>query len=211
MKTKSIVKMGLAGLVALALQSCNNGTGSQIDGHYEESSAAEMEYFRGGQVAVPEYAPSTSVIMGMPAIDVFDKEDLVDAILAAGADTVYITTGSRSRVSTQDASFRNLRQKLGSRIDRVKVVRQAAQGGLTVWARDWAPLGARSIGQGPEDLRLVDFNYYPRRQADDATARAIETVYSLDRVSVPVYNEGGNFMNNDRGSLYDDESSHPSQ
>jgi len=52
---------------------------------------------------------------------------------------------------------------------------------------------------GGGELNLVDFNYYPNRQADDSTARSLLAILPLDRVSVPVYNEGGNFMTNRNG------------
>jgi agmatine/peptidylarginine deiminase len=44
-----------------------------------------------------------------------------------------------------------------------------------------------------------DFNYYPRRAVDDAVPSNLEATFpGWERVSVPVYNEGGNFMSNGR-------------
>jgi agmatine/peptidylarginine deiminase len=65
-----------------------------------------------------------------------------------------------------------------------------------VWARDWAPLSA--IGN-PDSTNagktvMLDFNYYSARPGDDVTPRSIEMSTQTPRVSVPVYNEGGNFM-----------------
>ena len=48
-------------------------------------------------------------------------------------------------------------------------------------------------------MRVVDFNYYPDRTTDDFAPQALEAYEGFQRVSVPVYNEGGNFMNNSDG------------
>ena len=199
MKLPKKAKLIALGLLLSLNFACGNGKQSKVQGHYEETTEEAMEVFRGNQFAVPEYAPTESVILGMPALDLFQREDLVAAILAAGAEKVFLTTRAGSSTSINRANLQRLRNLLGSDINRVEIVNQAAAGGLTVWARDWAPIGARTLNSFSDELRLVDFNYYPRRKADDATARAMETIYSLDRVSVPVYNEGGNFMNNDVG------------
>ncbi|MFY7930870.1 MAG: agmatine deiminase family protein, partial [Oligoflexus sp.] len=69
-------------------------------------------------------------------------------------------------------------------------------GMLTVWARDWSPLGALTPSG---DLHLLDLNYYPSRPADDSTGRTMAGFKGVPRVSLPVYNEGGNFMANEDG------------
>jgi agmatine deiminase len=173
---------------------------SSLEGHYEEATADDMAEYTGMQDVVPEYKPTSGVIVSLPLITEFNREDLIVELFEAGADKVWLTTERTSRMSKDSSVFNRLAKQLGDRFADVELVPQAAGGNVTVWARDWAPLGAASRSEAfADDLRLVDFNYYPRRQADDAAARAMETVYSLERISVPVYNEGGNFMNNDRG------------
>ena len=201
LKCRKITTLGLVSLV-IGLSSCHSQQEqSRVDGHYEDSSAEEMANFIGAQTVVPEYESSSRVIIGSPLLQYYNKVDLVEAILDAGVDEVLVTVSQGASTSTSGPLFSRLRAKIGSRIDQVRAVNQAERGGLTVWARDWAPLGAETSGLGTfgDGLSLVDFNYYPRRQADDATARALETVFSSKRISVPVYNEGGNFMINSSG------------
>jgi agmatine/peptidylarginine deiminase len=114
----------------------------------------------------------------------------------AGAKKVWVTVSRGSGESLQSPTFSRLRQVLGRDINKISVVEQKDSGQVTVWARDWSPLGAVTTNN---ELRLLDFNYYPRRQADDATSRSFAGLTGIPRVSVPVYNEGGNFMNNMRG------------
>jgi hypothetical protein len=77
------------------------------------------------------------------------------------------------------------------------------ENGPTVWARDWSPLSAKNLTG--ENI-IMDLNYYPERQWDDGTPRAFlsyftnpqtphQNYFPKERVALPVYNEGGNFMN----------------
>ncbi len=184
--------------IACGPQSQSN---SELDGHYEESSARAMQVFDGQQEAIAEYEAVQDVIISLPLLTEFNKELMAREILNSGIDTLWITVPSDYQGDLQDSEFAELRRVVGDKIARVKLLQQREDGPLTVWSRDWAPLGARTTAG---KLRLVDFNYYPNRSADDSTARSMLPILrtsnaSIDRVSVPVYNEGGNFMNNSQG------------
>lgn len=183
-------------LFALSLVACGGPEASQLDGHYEDSSAAAAAVFRGQQTVPPEYAPTLGVIVSQPLLTNFGREDIVKAVLDAGAAKVWVVVPRGSRESLQSSSFSRLRSLLGQDVNKVDVLTQKDSGGLTVWARDWAPLGSVD---NKGKLRLLDFNYYPDRPADDSTGRAFEGFTGVERVSVPVYNEGGNFMSNSGG------------
>jgi agmatine/peptidylarginine deiminase len=182
--------------LSLAVTACGPEAKSKLDGHYEEATASEMSAYRGKQTVPAEYAKSDAVIVSSELMSSYGREDLVKAIMDAGVKKVWITTSRGSGLSLQSSAFSRLRQTLGTQISKVSVVEQKDAGQVTVWARDWAPLGAVTANN---ELRLLDFNYYPRRTADDATARSFAGLTGIPRVSVPVYNEGGNFMNNNRG------------
>ncbi|HYX35222.1 MAG TPA: agmatine deiminase family protein [Oligoflexus sp.] len=182
--------------LTLVASACGTGAKSKLDGHYEEATASNMAVYRGQQVVPAEYAKADSVIVSSELLSGYGREDLVKAILDAGAKKVWVTVNRGSGQTLQSSTFSRLRQALGTSISKVSVVEQKDSGQVTVWARDWAPLGALSDSS---ELRLIDFNYYPRRVADDATARSFAGLTGVERVSVPVYNEGGNFMNNNRG------------
>ncbi len=183
-------------LFLLALACGRSPSDAQLDGHYEDATAASSQVYRGQQVVQPEYADNDAVIVSSALIDSFGREDIVKAIVDAGAKRVYMTSSRGAGLTLQSASLSKLRQMLGSQINKVSLVEQADSGYVTVWARDWSPLGAVSSNN---KLHLLDLNYYPRRPADDATSRSLAGFTGLTRVSVPVYNEGGNFMINGRG------------
>ena len=76
----------------------------------------------------------------------------------------------------KSSATRNLEAQLG---DKVIAVPQMVDGILTVWARDWAPLGAKAANG---ELRLLDFNYYTGRLTDDYTPSTLGNYFP--RVSV---------------------------
>lgn len=202
MKPSVAIKLGVSSLLLLSL-SCGKyqqQDSSSLDGHYEKFTKEKAQSFIGKQTVVPEYDPVESVVISMPLIEGYGKEDLVKAILDAGAKKVFVTVESyRSGMTTNSKSFSTLKNLLGRDIEKVELVPQAKGGDLTVWARDWAPLGALSGSDKSDGPILVDFNYYPDRPSDDVTSISMEKSLDYDRVSVPVYNEGGNFMVNSRG------------
>ncbi len=188
----------LATSLALGLYACGGSVDrSQLEGHYEQSTAAEAEAFRGQQRIPAEYAQSQGVILSQTLLTNYGREDLVKAVLDSGVPQVWIVVPKGSNASLQSGTFSRLRTLLGSQVAKVKLIPQKDGGGLTVWARDWSPLGA--LAQDGS-VRLLDLNYYPSRPADDATSRALAEQAGLSRVSLPVYNEGGNFMTNQQGT-----------
>ncbi len=188
-------KVFIAGLFTLAVSACGQQGSSHLDGHFENSSSQEANKFSGSQIIPPEYAPVDSVIVSEALITNYGREDLIQAILDAGAQSVLMAVPRNSSTSTSTLTYSNLRQMIGKRIAQVKLLPQTASGTLTVWARDWSPLSAISKDG---KIRLLDLNYYPERPADDSMARTLEKTMGYSRVSVPVYNEGGNFMDNGR-------------
>lgn len=197
MITLGPLQLSLFSLIMLA--ACRE-TPSSLDGHYEDGSRQTIEKNAGLQRVTAEYEASQGVIISFPLVRDFSRYDLVSAILKAGVDSLWITVPSETTDSLSDASARNAFSKLkiaaGDSIDKVRLVPQQTPGSLSVWARDWAPLSAAVQGGG---MRLLDFNYYPERPADDFTPQSFERLLDFDRMSVPVYNEGGNFMNNSLG------------
>ncbi|RZA23507.1 MAG: hypothetical protein EOP10_12545 [Proteobacteria bacterium] len=183
----------------MTLTSCSQPAqdGSKLDGHYENATANKLNSLAGTFRAVAEYEPSQGVIISLPLIETYNKTDFAAAIVNSDVDTLWITVPSTFTGNVQtSAVFAGLRQALGSKISKVKLVRQQTPGSLTVWARDWSP---QSSVNANGEIGLIDFNYYPNRDADDFTAQSMERLLDFDRVSVPVYNEGGNFMNTTAG------------
>lgn len=167
---------------------------SGVHGHYEDATAKDQAQYQGQQTMIHEHAPTQSVLVGLPLLTDYKREDLLQAILEAGAEDIYIMVPENLRGDINHPRYEPLREKLGTDISKVSLVPNRTTG--TVWARDWAPQGALT-NEGA--MRFLDFNYYPQRSSDDSVPRALAKALKVDRVSVPVYNEGGNFMNNSRG------------
>lgn len=195
MSASKLLSLGI--ISTILLSSCGKKSNeSTLDGHYEEASASTMQFFDSTQTVPPEYENSQGVIISLPAIEDYGKEEMAAEFFDAGIERLWITVPSNFSGSLSSPTFNKLRNALGSNLSKVSLVKQADSGPVTVWARDWSPMAAQATDG---DVNLVDFNYYPDRPADDSTARSLLKILPLDRVSVPVYNEGGNFMNNRNG------------
>ncbi len=172
---------------------------SKLDGHFESSNAKESNLFKGGQIIAAEYAPVQGVVISLPLLKEYGRAQMAADILHSSVDSLWITVPQSFSEELDGPSFSELRSLAGQDFSKVKLVRQSVAGSLTVWARDWAPLSAKT---DDGTLRLLDFNYYADRPADDATARSLLPLLPVERVSVPVYNEGGNFMSNSLGACF---------
>lgn len=186
--------LGFSGILSCGAQGPSN---SSLDGHYENATASKLNSLAGSFRAAAEFEPSKGVIISLPLIQTHGKSDFAAALVNSEIDTLWITVPSNFTEAVQSSPvFADLRQLLGSQISKVQLVPQQTKGSLSVWARDWAP---QSSINTKGEIGLIDFNYYPDRKADDFTAQSMERLLAFDRISVPVYNEGGNFMNTRAG------------
>ncbi|MDD1421229.1 agmatine deiminase family protein [Dolichospermum sp. ST_sed1] len=186
-------------VLLLTLNSCGNQQKqtSKLDGHYENSSAELMSPYANTQVAAAEYEPVGKVVLSLPIIINYGREDLIAEILKSNVDEVVIHVPQSFNETTGGNTFAKLRNMVGADISKVKLVKaKNIDGTVSVWARDWSPQGAFNANN---ELVLLDFNYYARRQTDDFSTQILSQTYGYNRVSIPVYNEGGNFMNNEDG------------
>ena len=183
----------------LLVSCCDIPEVSKLDGHFEDFNEELLLPLKNQQSLVPEYADADSVLISLPLLTIFKKESLVQKILTSGINTIYVAVSHDYSGTIGHEDFSTLRKMLGDRINQVKILRQNHNGPVSVWARDWAPISTVS---NDGQLRLVDFNYYSHRPADDGTALSLAKSYGIDRLSLPVYNEGGNFMANSRGECF---------
>ncbi|WP_141735247.1 agmatine deiminase family protein [Oligoflexus tunisiensis] len=213
----------------LFLAACGQGTqqASQVKGHPEYldekyTAQTSKDNLLVTPIAVPEYKPSKSVIISLTVLTSSQQHAMAKALLDSGIETLYVMVPRyyAHKTAGQSPDFKTLKD-LGADLTKIVLVpakdssekiSEGTSGNqyLTVWARDWSPQPAyTAAGQ----LVLLDFNYYSNRDADDSAARSLVDLFNQDlpvsaivtstevvsRVSVPVYNEGGNFMNNDDG------------
>jgi agmatine/peptidylarginine deiminase len=215
----------LAFLTACSQQATNM---SSVKGHPEYigdkyTAQTDKDTILVRPVAVPEYRDSKSVVISLTVLTSTNQHAMAKALLDSGIEKLYVMVPRvyAYKTAAQSPDFKALKD-LGGDLSRVVLVPakdSAATSAnlskgekyLTVWARDWSPQPAYT----PEgQLVLLDFNYYSDRDADDSAARSLVELWNQDlptsaiitspelvsRISVPVYNEGGNFMNNDDGA-----------
>ncbi len=171
---------------------------SELDGHFEESHAQQLNAFKGKQVVPPEYAPTDGLIVGDNILLEYEKDALIVAAFKAGIKKVHMLTTSSGRLTLESDAFDGLRRKIPQHMDNIIITPRVSSGERSVWARDYAPFMAVTKGDNPQ-LVMLDFNYFPQRPGDDSAARSLEGVMAQKRASIPVYIEGGNFMINARG------------
>ncbi|RYZ88900.1 MAG: hypothetical protein EOP04_08270 [Proteobacteria bacterium] len=194
---KLIPTMLLTSLTFLTACGQQDKQGSKLEGHYENATTTSMASFRGAQTVVPEYANSRGVIIALPYLTNFNKAEALAEVLKTNIEKLWIVVPSNYSGSLNGADFKELRTLAGNSFNKVQLVPQKVPGSLTIWARDWSPLTGRAANGAS---RLLDFNYYPNRQTDDFTAQSFISTLPFERVSIPVYNEGGNFMSNTDGA-----------
>lgn len=167
---------------------------SQFFGHYEGSDFGQSELYRNQQTIVPEHATQNGVIVGLPLLEDYRQEEFVAALLREG--TVWMMAPLSVR-NSDSAVFDKLKGIAGEAMANLKIANPNGSARTqSVWARDWSPLMARNASG---KLHILDINYYPNRHLDDNVPQAMSALMGWPRVSVPVYNEGGNFMVNSRG------------
>jgi len=77
--------------LTLVTTACGSGAKSKLDGHYEDASATSMSAYRDQQVVPAEYAKADGVIVSSELMSSYGREDLVKAIVDAGAKKSWVT------------------------------------------------------------------------------------------------------------------------
>jgi agmatine/peptidylarginine deiminase len=195
---KSIFVPSILALILSLVTGCKHHTDltSQATGHFEDYEEATLTRFSGQQTIVPEYHPSQGVVIALELIRHYKFEEFAAQLLEQKIKTLWIFVPAGYSAEQEQADLGALYQKLGAAASKVKLIKPDQDGAQTVWTRDYAPLTAKDTDGA---LRLIDFNYYTYRQADDSIPSAMKRSLSMERISLPVYNEGGNFMINGRG------------
>ncbi len=179
------------------LNACADQTpNSHVKGHYEQVEASAMDAFRNQQAVLPEYAPSQGVLMAYTMFTEHGREDMALSFLKAGIETLWVAVPKDYTRESELKDLAKLYEVAGKYASAIQLVRAPEAGQLREWTRDYAPLTAHTR-EG--EVRLLDLNYYSDRPADDSIPKELSRMLGVQRVSVPVYNEGGNFMNNSRG------------
>ena len=87
---KQLFKSSLLVLGLGVVTSCGSESTSNLEGHYENTTAAEMQKYIGQQVVSSEWAPSRSVIIAQP-LDM-GHSDIAYA-MANDVDRIWVNSG----------------------------------------------------------------------------------------------------------------------
>lgn len=179
-----------------ALGGCHPNSHSQTDGHYEHSSADELAQHANKQILIPEYAPSEGVIISSKLLTDYNANEEIKAFAESDVKIIYVV-GSflefQNFLTLVEASAHLLPYK--NKFGHLPLLTPQE----SVWARDWSPFFASTANKAP---KILDFNYYVKRRVDDSVPRALAEKSQIPRLSLPLYLEGGNFMNTSSGHCF---------
>lgn len=184
-------------LMAGPLACSPSSSDSRVSGHFEDSDAAALEPFRFGQTVVPEYQPSEAVLVSSQMLVEHDQESMMQELLGSGIDSLWITVPHGYTAEEEQEDFKDLYDRLQQNRTKVKLLEQPKPGRQREWSRDYGPWIAKAADGS---RRLLEFNYFPSRPSDDSVPSALAQGLNVPRLSLPIYIEGGNFMNNDSGT-----------
>ncbi len=212
-RVRSFCSVGVALVAFLAFGCADTQADDRTDArdnavYSEDSTIGELEVWadRGLKVTA-EYHPVATVLVSIRLLTEPETNELLaKAILDAGANLIVVVEKELDG-GLSNTAFDKLRATLGNRHQpletRISILKND-RGAPLVWTRDSAPLMAKA---SDGTAVLLDFNYHrgsgptsgPKDEIADYVPRALANASGLPRVSVPVYNEGGNFMINDDG------------
>ncbi len=187
-----------AGATLLVITGCqqHQPRESRLAGHFEASDSATLAAFEGKQALVPEYLPSQGVLISFKMLIEHHQEQMAKELLDADIDRLWVTVPADYTQEEEDEDFKTLYDLTGANRSKITLLAQPAEGKHREWARDFGPWTAKSENG---ELRLIDFNYYPDRASDDYVPQSLAEAMQVTRLSLPIYIEGGNFMNNEQG------------
>ena len=196
----------LIGVTAFAISCERPGTSKQT-GHIEDG-ANDANPAHLAEV-VPEYEASDSLIVSQQLLMKADKSEFLSDVLKGFSLHVYASDLSDASFTKITANLRSTMEKdmtpeeVDATLKKVKLFRseketaaEVTSWATEIWARDWAPITGKD-SQG--ELHYFDFNYYSKRKYEDAAPSAFYHSLKEQQAgsvyqSLPVYNEGGNFM-----------------
>lgn len=176
---------------------------SRVDGHFEQMDKQQVDRILATKpVAVAEYEQTDSVLVGhrlatnMRTKDRSFEREIIDA----GVELLIASRPRKNPIpwinGKQDSDEQDLLSSYDIRTKHVKAERTPE----VIWTRDYAPIMAINKHGKPV---LLDFNYHRNRPFADMFARSLNLHFpEAERLSVPLYLEGGNFMINKRAECF---------
>jgi len=136
---------------------------SKTSGHFENSTASDLNSTRNNQTLSPEFKTPRSVLISNELLEEYKMGDFFSQILKSDVEKLYIVVPP-NRQFVAEKYLKVLAQihrvKFDSDIDqfkhKVEFVERKSERGRSVWIRDYAPL---TTVESNNDTVLLDFNY----------------------------------------------------
>lgn len=188
--------------ITLQMKGCAVRTFQQSDskGHFEKPVGKKLT--PGSLFPIAEYAPTRGVIVAAALLDTGSAPALYE-VNSKKMLQEFVTSGVTELLVTESTSTRWLNTPSKSLFPSnlsVSFVKAKLDGNLSPWARDWAPIFARN--KETKQIVALDFNYDTKATALDTLAVPIAAQLGIERYSIPVYLEGGNFMASGNGDCF---------
>lgn len=187
--------------LSIAIGSCKTkGRQSLSSGYIEDDTTDSARKYSDGALSIfPEYQNTVNgVLVAAEIITEQGKSDFVEMLseLLGEAGKVYILHWS-SLPSTEEKITTWIQQTENPhRYVLIKQEKLADTVGR--WARDWAPISAYNK---KGETVFLDFNYHANRPTNDSAPALLARHFEYERVSVPLYLEGGNLLTNGKDCL----------
>ena len=188
----NLIEKATSTVLFTALTACGlNPMPSKQAGHFERKPSYQNK--QAGKLEIyPEYQPHNAVAVSYAVVGEYQNFELLKAIKDSGAKVLMALPKEHQ---TDPKVLRRVVDELGN--DHISFVNMESDESPVVWARDWGPLMTRNPNQ--DEFYFVDVNYHIDRPVGDEFPRVLDEMQLGKRLSLPVYNEGGNFMANSRG------------
>ena len=222
-----LLKVVCLGILSGCGRPSNNGQvqiqTSVPQGYFESFDPEMMQEFLGKQSPIPEFEEGQSILFSYESFNLvaykpFDSDEknstpgikLVESLIAAGVTQIYVNTPSS--VDSNSEEFQGLISRLNTLLTGLPDVTitflhdREEPGEMdedpSVWARDWAPMTLNRNDVADSKQTFLEFNYSKERRLDDIFPFKVANFFKAPRLSLPLYEDGGNFMSDEDANCF---------
>lgn len=173
-------------------------------GHFENYNQNELKKSKSKYSATVEYEKHKAAIVDYQLITDLKRIDIAKEIVDAKAE-LWVRIPKDYKSSKE---FKVLNKQLKALKGKVRFFKKPVVEPQTpafngIWSRDWAPVWVKNNNRNK--IALADFNYVTRRPTDDLVPQSLSKKLHINRMSLPLYFQGGNFQTTKDGICFTNE------